>query len=331
MPALNWLAAGGCAIAGALLAPAEAAACTVASTSTNLGSVSSYTMGTTPRDGSGSAGLQCNVTLAALTTHYIALRVDTESFQLTGPGGRTIPFTASLSPNGAPLLAGNFTNLSSLSLVSLFAGNNSSVPLYLRVAATPALQAGTYTGSLDLRWYYSVCSVGVLVCLSTTNSPSFVRPGLGVALNWGTGAPARVNVQLTIENDCIITTPVAAFGSAPLVSGFDPITRTILIRCSAGAAYTVGLDDGSNPAAGVRRMRSGASFLQYEIYRSATSDQRWGTMPGTRRSSATADANAGTYDSIVTQGFTFRAAVLPGQATPPAGVYSDTVRIDVAF
>lgn len=310
----------------------EARACTTVTSSTDLGSHSSYTIATTVQQGSGSAGLQCDILLAALTVHYVGLRVDASTFTLAGSGGSQIAYAASLTPNGAPLTVGNFQNLSSLSLVSLFAGTGSSLPIYIRTAATPALRAGTYTGYLDLRWYYSVCSVGVAVCLSYSASPGFVRPiPLLAALDWGTGVAVRVNVELRVENDCIITAPDLDFGSAPLVGSFNPVTRTILIRCSAGAAYTVGLDDGDHAAGGIRRMQSGNNYLDYEIYKTASSSDRWGGIGPARRSSASADSNAGVYDSATTQGFAYRAVILPGQATPAAGNYGDTIRIDVDF
>lgn len=317
---------------GALVAPEVAHACTTSTTSIDLGSHSSYAVAAAQQSGSGSAGLQCDILLAALTAHYVGLQVDASTFRLTGPGGSQITYAASLTPNGAALTVGNFQNLSSFSLVSLFAGTNNSIPLYIRAAATPALRAGTYTGFVDLRWYYSVCSLGVAVCLSYSSSPGFVRPvPIITPLNWGTGTAVRVNVELRVENDCVITAPDLDFGQAALVSSFNPVTRTILIRCSAGAAYTVGLNDGNYSSGGVRRMQSGTNYLQYELYKSASSPDRWGSIGGARRSSATADTGAGIYDSVTTQGFTYRGAILSGQAAAPQGTYGDTVRVDVEF
>ena len=331
MPPLTHLLRASALCAFAMLTAETAQACTTMTTSTNIGSFSSYTVAASAQQGSGSAGLQCDILLAALTTHYVGLRVEASTFVLTGPTGQTIPFSASLTPGGPPLAVGNIQNLSSLSLVSLFAGTNNAVPIYFRTAAAPALRAGTYSGFIDMRWYYSVCSLGVALCLSYSSSPGFVRPLLGPPTDYGTGVPVRVNVQLTVQNDCIITAPNVTFGSAPLVSSFNPVTRTILIRCSAGAAYTVGLNDGNNVDSGVRRMRSGSNYLRYEIYKTTASTDRWGSVGIARRSSATADTNAGIYNSTTTQGYTYRAAILPGQSTPPAGNYIDTVQIDVAF
>lgn len=330
MPKLKRRLLAALAAIAAWAAPGGAQACTTATASIDLGNHSSYGLAASPQAGSGSAGLQCDILLAALTPHYVAPQVDASTFRLTGPGGSQVAYTASLTPGGPPLNVGVFQNLSSLSILSLFAGTSNSIPIHIRTAATPALRAGTYSGHLDLRWYYSVCALGVALCLGYSESPGFVRPLLA-PINWGTGTAVRVNIELRVENDCVITAPDLDFGSAPLAGSFDPVTRTILIRCSAGAAYTVGLDDGAHAAGGVRRMRSGADHLQYEIYKTTFSSDRWGAVGGARRGSSTADSGAGVYDSVTTQGFSYRAAILPGQVTPPPGPYSDTIRIDVDF
>lgn len=333
MPRRKGLTALGVALAGAaVFVSADAAACTVATASSDLGSHSSYSVASAQLSGSGSAGLTCNILLAALTTHYVGLQIDSSTFRLTGPTGQTIAYTASLTPGGTALTTGNFQNLSSTSIVSLFSGTGSSIPIYFRTTPTAALRAGTYSGTLDLRWFYSVCSLGVAVCLSYSASPGFVRPvPLVVPINWGTGTAVRINVQLIVENDCIISAPNLDFGSAPLVGNFNPVTRTIQIRCSAGAAYTVGLDNGSHASGSTRRMQNGSSYLAYEIYKTASSPDRWGPLGSDRRSSGAADTNPGVYDSATTQGFTYRAAIDPNQATPPAGSYSDRIRVDVEF
>jgi len=318
-----------------VLLAARAEACTVSAGSANLGSVSSYTVGTTSQQGSGSAGLQCDITLALLATHYVGLRVENSTLLLTGPGGLTIPYIPSATQNGAALPLNTFENISSTPLLSLFSGTGGTVPIYIRTTPTTALRAGDYTGSFDLRWYYSICTVGVVACITFDNSPGLVRPLLTAPTNWGTGVVARITVTLTVQNDCIINAPAAGFGSAPLVGSFNPITRTIQIRCSAGTSYTVGLDDGANASGTVRRMRytsgSTSSYLNYEIYKTTSSTERWGSVGAARRGSGTAETNPGIYDSVTTQGYTYRAAILPGQVTPPGGTYTDTVRVDVAF
>ncbi len=322
-----WFLAGAIALA---VAPA-ARACTTANSTIALPAVSSYTVATTAQTGSGSAGLSCDVALAVLTAHYVRLRTETLSTVLTGPGGLTVPFVASTTAGGPSLVANSTLDLSSTAILTLFAGQNSTVPLYIRTTPTANLRAGTYTGTIGLRWYYSVCSVGIALCLNFSNSPGLVRPALGAPTVWGSGVLVTVTVQLVVENDCVINAPSLAFGTAPLVGSFSAATRTIQIRCSAGAAYSVGLNNGANALGTQRRMRSGTNYLNYEIYKTTSTTERWGSVGTARRSSATADTNPAIYNSSTNQGYTYRAIILPGQTTPPAGSYSDTIQLDVTF
>ena len=309
----------------------SAQACTVAATTTNLGSRSSYVIGTTAQSGSGSAGLTCDILLAALSSHYVGFTIEASTFRLNGPNSNFIEFVASRTPGGAALAVNSFQNLSSLSLVSLCSGTNNSVPIYVRTTAKAGLRAGLYTGTMTVRWYHSVCSLGVAVCLASSNSPGISRPPGTFPGNWGTGTAVTLTVQLTIENDCIIAAPNINFNTAPVVSAFSAISQTIQIRCSAGAAYTVGLDDGRYADSGVRRMRSGTNHLSYAIFKSASLTDRWGSVGSARRSSADANTNPGTYDSTTVQSFNYRAAINPNQPTPPAGTYEDRIIVDVAF
>src|SRR5690606_7016688 len=102
---------------------------------------------------------------------------------------------------------------------------------------------------------------------------------------------------------------------------------------SAGTEYSVGLSNGNHFAGGSRRMRRGASgdYLRYEIFRDASSQNRWGELAGERRSSATADLNPGVYDGNVQQDFTYRAQIEHAQDTPAAGLYTDSIVLDIEF
>jgi spore coat protein U-like protein len=322
----------------ALLCPGRVMAqtygsCTVAASNMSLGNAGSFTVAAQQLSASGSSGLACSA-ISVATVSYLKVRLESSTLQLTGPTGQTIPFSVFSSINGAAIPVGAETDFSSLDLLNLFAGPGGTVPLYIKTTATSGLAAGTYTGTVNVRWYFSVCSLGVAVCLSYSQSPGLVRPTLiAPTINWGTGVLATINISLTVEKDCAITAPDIGFGSAPLVGDFNPVTRTISIRCSADASYSVGLSDGDNVSGGARRMRLGqtSSYLRYEIYKGASGTNRWGVAGGERRSSATADTNPGIYDASTLQGFTYRAVVDPNQATPPAGTYTDRIIVDVAF
>lgn len=306
--------------------------CSVGAASTDLGSESSFVVGTTSQSGSGGSGMACGA-ISLITTSYLKLRVESSSFLLTGPSGQTIPFVMSGTAGGAAIGAGTEYDFSGFDLINLFSGPGGAVPVYFRTTPTTGLAAGSYTGSVSLRWYFSVCTLGVVACLAYSDSPGATRNIFGVLTNWGTGVPVTINVSLTVENDCIITAPDLAFGAAPLAGTFNPVTRTISIRCSAGAAYTVGLDNGTNASGSTRRMRCAATsdYLAYDIYRDTVSTDRWGSIGAERRSSAGADNNPGLYDGSTLQGFTYRAVIDPAQPTPPAGTYTDTIILDVTF
>ncbi|WP_381492006.1 Csu type fimbrial protein [Sphingosinicella xenopeptidilytica] len=306
--------------------------CTVGTAGTNLGNASSFVVGTSSQSGSGGSGMACSA-ISLITTSYLKLRVETSTFVLTGPSGQTIPFVMSGTAGGTAIGVGTEFDFSGFDLLNLFSGPGGAVPVYFRTTPATGLAAGSYTGSVSLRWYFSVCTLGVVACLAYSNSPGATRNIFGVLSNWGSGVPVTINVSLTVENDCIITAPDLAFGAAPLVGTFNPVTRTISIRCSAGAAYTVGLDNGANASGSTRRMRRGATsdYLTYEIYRNTITTDRWGNAGVERRSSTSADSNPGIYDGSTLQGFSYRAAIDPGQPTPPTGTYTDTIILDVTF
>ncbi len=310
--------------------------CTVSSPTIDLGSVSSFTVGTSSQTSSGSGGIACSSLLTLAATSYIKLAVDNSTFLLTGgPGNQTIPFAVSTSPGGTGLQAGSSVDMSTSSLLNLFAGVNGSIPLYVRTTPTTALRAGIYTGTVALHWYFGICTgLGIGgICLGYTSSPGLTTNIFGALTNWGSGVPATVTVKLTILNDCVINAPNVNFGTAPFVTGFNPVTQTISINCSAGQSYSVGLSDGSNFGTGSRRMFSSATsqYLNYEIYQGPSSTTRWGSVGTQRRSSDSADVNPEIYDSATKQGFTYRAVLDPTQTTPSAGSYTDTITLDVSF
>jgi len=308
------------------------AACATAPVSADLGSASSLALASQTRESTGASGLTCSA-LALVSASFIKMRVDSSTFLLTGgPNNQTISFLISATPGGPAIPAGSEYDFSGFSLLNLFTGPGGSVPLYFRTATTPALQAGIYTGTAVLRWYYSVCTVGLGPLCVFENSPGATRNLFGLT-NWGTGTPATVTVKLIVENDCAITAPPLNFGTAPLPASFNPITQTISIRCSAGTDYTVGLSNGINFNGTTRRMRRDATtdYLNYEIYQTAASSDRWGNTGAGRRDSNAAQTNPGIYDGSTLQGFTYRATIDPTQTTSTAGTYIDTVVVDVEF
>lgn len=308
--------------------------CTVSTSTIALGTASSLVLATDSRQASGSSGFACSL-LTVLSTNYVRVRLDSSTLRLTGQGlpvDASIPFVVSATANGPAIAVGTESTYVTTDLLNLFLGPGNSIPLYVRTQPTAALRAGTYTGSVVLRWYFSICSVGIGGICVPSQSPGFNRNANPVV--WGTGVPVTVNISLTVTNDCVINAPALSFGTAPLVASFNPVSGAVFIRCSAGAAYTVGLGNGANYSGGWRRMRRGVTgdYLRYEIYKGPSAPtQRWGGVGTERRGSAGAEGFAGVYDGTTQQQFIYRAVIDPTQSTPTAGTYLDTVVVDVQF
>lgn len=308
--------------------------CTVSTGNIDLGQYSSFEIAASSKQGSGSGGLACTAILSLLNSSYIKVKVDNASFTLTGGAdNQTINFFLSTTENGTPIASGAEFDMSSLDILHLFSGPGGSLPLYVRTSAQAALKAGTYTGTVNLRWYFSVCTLGLVGICSFSNSTGFVRPGLFTTLDWGQGVATTVTVKMEVTNDCVIAAPNIDFGQAPFAANFNAVTGTILIRCSAGASYSVGLSNGNYYSGGWRRMNNATTgeYLQYDIYQTSTSTLRWGSSGAERRSSSTADTNPNVYDGVVNQGFTYKARINPSQTTPGVGTYKDTIILDVQF
>ncbi|MCR9493961.1 spore coat U domain-containing protein [Vibrio alginolyticus] len=153
----------------------------------------------------------------------------------------------------------------------------------------------------------------------------------GVCLGRETGnAQSLITVELEVTPDCMITAPDINFGSSPLVAGFDPVSQVISLTCTKNSAFTIGLNDGVNASGGQRRMASGGNYLEYEIYKSS-STERWGGTGSERREQSDVDTGDTIPDGITPQNFNYRAEIITSQTTPPAGTYTDSIIVDVQF
>lgn len=282
-----------------------------------------------------SAGLECEGALVGALgglfgSDYIeatinGLNTTGSLFHLTHSEGDALSFKAFADPNFQeeihPGATYNYSNAYLLELLGLLGtGNSAELPIFFRIdsAAGANLQPGLYTDTLTINWNWSRCKgvdVGGLVCIL-----------------FATGtATTLIDIQLMIEADCIVQAPQASFGSAPLVAAFNELTQTIEIRCSKSQSYSVGLNLGLHQHSSERRLNLGAHYLVYDIFKGPSGVESWGHIESNRRNSAAADINPGQYDGIGMQGFIYRAVIRPNQATPPVGIYHDTVVIDVAF
>lgn len=312
----------------ALLANPAQAACSAVAGAVNLGSVTSFAVASTAQGASGSTGFSCTGSgvLTLITTNMVTATISSASNSLgTQPRlhdattGDYIPYVICKdSACGTTYAVGSQINWSAttlLGLLGLFNSTGGTLPIYIRTAPGTQVAAGTYTSMIGVAWAWSICDLGAVnLCLfrSTGNTTS------------------TITVTMIVTRDCAITAPPLDFGSAAFVGSFDPVTQSITIRCSKGAAYTVGIDNGQHFSTN-RRMINGANAIAYEIYYPSSSLTRWGNGAGQRVSSSAATTNGGTYTGTTDQTYQYKAQILSGQSTPPAGTYLDTLIVDIQF
>ncbi|MHC6225645.1 Csu type fimbrial protein [Pseudomonas sp. X10] len=253
--------------------------------------------------------------------------------------GDSIPFTIFSSNDGQPLTVGQPYELTQFRWI----GSNAEAldfPLYFRtVPPLSSLPAGTYTANVQTRWFWQICPglQTLQACLAwggwdrSKGLIGLCLTGCSGVINWGSGEVATLVLRLIVTKQCEMVTPDLNFGTAALASAFSPALGLVQVRCSKNASYSVGMSMGSNSDAGVRRMRNGNRYLAYELYKKRTGNERWGAQGSERRASSDADFNANLLDGTTPQIFTYRAEVLQGQPTPPAGTYTDAVQVDVKF
>ncbi|WP_426205442.1 Csu type fimbrial protein [Pseudomonas sp. TWP3-1] len=306
---------------------AQAACAVVSTTPAAFGSISSIALRTTAQNSSTlNGGLSCTGSLLSLLTSNDRFWATVTSSQsgLLGPTGDVIGYTIYANNSTSyPLTRGtayDFARNGIIDALGLLAGPvPKTVPLYLGTTIGSNVAAGVYTETLSIFWNWNYCSgVGIgAICL-------------GRDIGSGT---TTLTVNLTVSNDCTITAPNIAFGSAPVVSAFTPVTgQTINLACTKGSAYTVGLSDGQNPLSvgGRRRMVSSGNYLAYDIFKSAGTT-RWGSVGAARRASTDAEVNPGNGLGTGSQIFNYNAKIYTDQATPPGGTYVDNVVLDVGF
>ena len=205
-------------------------------------------------------------------------------------------------------------DLNGANLVGLLAsGSSTNVPLYIATTPGPNIPAGVYTDTVQVTWTYAnICEglIGALgLCVGIANTGTSVR---------------NLTISMTVSNDCTITAPPVAFGSAPLLAGFPTVSQNVSLQCSRDMVYTVGMSPGSYASGGRRRMASGTSRLAYDIFK--VDNTVWGSADPATRAPGPAPATGNSVQTIP-----YSARIYQDQANPAPGTYTDNVVVDVSF
>lgn len=134
-------------------------------------------------------------------------------------------------------------------------------------------------------------------------------------------------VSATVTEACQVSASSLAFGTYNPLAGDVDGEATISVTCTSGTSAWIGLgeganpDDGSSPAAPVRRMTDGTAFLRYDLY----SDSNRSTAWTDEQAGGVAFTGTGAAEEFTVYG------TIPGGQSVPAGAYTDTVVVTVNF
>jgi len=303
------------AVSFALYGTNSLADCAVSNGAGNLGARSSFAVASTAATTQVSSGFSCTggvVTILGDNTVTATLGTSNNTLNSTNrlynaAANRYLPYSvckeAACTTLLSPTASVQWYNRSLLGLLGLFVGANGTMPLYIRPATGTHLPRGTYTDTIPVFWTWRLCVVGVITCLYDEGS-----------------ATSTVTLTLEVLNDCFIdSAPNVSFGTAALISAFQPVTQSIQLRCTPEATYRVSFDMGNHAENGWRRMINGTNALQYNLY-----------IPGTstvwNMTNNVAGVGAGTVQTVP-----YLAEINPAQGNVPAGAYTDTVRVIVTY
>lgn len=207
--------------------------------------------------------------------------------------------------------AGSGTTLNSATLLnlSLLSGQNLQIPIYVRTIPTSVWpKAGLYTGSFQLAVTGNICTAGVVACL------------LSVPISPNTTTTFTINLDVPKYCQFISVPTTISMGSVSFLDEVSTSQIPVTIRCGQDEDFKIYATAGDNYAT-TRRLRSAANnFVGYEIFHPGSTTQVLSQVTG--------------FNAVATgnnQAFNFPLRVNAGQATPPSGVYTDTVLFIVEY
>jgi spore coat protein U-like protein len=169
-----------------------------------------------------------------------------------------------------------------------------------------------------------ICVATTLFLLSTSVYETAAQAGTSTA---------NLTVQITITASCTINAATLDFGSNPgttLVSSAINGSTTVSVTCTNGSPYSIGMDNGANVSGSQRRMKSGANFLNYNLYTDAARLDAWTTASSSTTCTTTNSCALGTGNGSAQSVNIYGAVPVVGTA-PSTGVYTDTVVMTITY
>lgn len=228
--------------------------------------------------------------------------------------------------SGNPLYFQLFQNASRTTVWgSTFFGINTPVEVDLSIA-----RRATVTGSATM---YGRVVNGQTTAIPGAYQDQFSGNHTALTINEGNSSPPGncstsilsqfpFGVTANVSSQCSVSASTLDFGTVGLLTANTDNTSALTVQCANGVAYQVGLDNGQHATGTTRRLQGPGGFVTYELYRNTTRTQRWGS---TLNSDTVAGSGNGSNQGLTVYGR------VPGQTTPSAGTYNDTITVTVTY
>lgn len=295
---------------------AFAQSCTVTGPSLLLGTVNPYATASTTT--SGTASYTCTNSTAANVAGNFCVSVG------TGTGGtsttnrtlllNSITIPVQITAGGTSGQIGNGVSYPMYGPIFYFIQANSrtsgTFPLAVTMPPPSPPPPGSYTSSFagtDAQFLYNAVS-STTSCSNLSSSAHLTTQG-------------NFSISATIATQCKVSSGSMAFPIRSFLTNVVNAAATISITCNAATPVTIALDNGATgtgPTA--RQMKSGSNVITYGIYRDAGATLPWGNTSGTNIASF-----GGGTGTVTAYG------VVPAQASPPPGSYSDVVNVTISY
>lgn len=185
------------------------------------------------------------------------------------------------------------------------------LPIYGHVYAGQNVTAGSYQNNNDTR-------VNLLYAFSQDKQPSTEDVLASQSSNQSGNS---LSVTTNYENSCnLISAYDLNFGQMNDLSQAVTSSTAVALSCPLNTSWKVNLDQGMNYDGTTRRMRKGADYIAYELYRDAQYSQLWN--------------NSGTSQGMGnngTQTIPIYGKAGPSATAVPAGEYQDTITVTLTY
>lgn len=140
------------------------------------------------------------------------------------------------------------------------------------------------------------------------------------------GVTGTMPVTAITVNACAVAASPLVFGTLNQIGGSaNDGQTTVVVTCTPGTTYDVGLDNGAYASGGTRHMRAaiGGDQIPYQLFSNASRTAAWGSTSGANTVTGTAGALPATL--------TVYGRVPAGAPLSTAGAYADVVTVTVTF